>query len=68
MTDIAQLGCSGEVGLGLNMRRMIMDFLGTFTIAYSLRPIGDIGTVFRRYPGQWKVTPRNVVMTQDVMT
>ena len=47
--------CSGEVGVGLNVRRMMLDYLSTFTIAFSLRPVGDIGTVFRRYPGQWKV-------------
>ncbi len=47
--------CSGEVGVGLNVRRMMLDYLSSFTIAFSLRPVGDIGTVFRRYPGQWKV-------------
>lgn len=47
--------CSGEVGLGLNVRRLLEDFQGPFTVAYSLRPIGDVGTVFRRYPGKWKV-------------
>lgn len=31
---------SGEVGIGLNVRRMVLDFLGSFTTAYSLRPIG----------------------------
>lgn len=33
----------------------MLDYLSSFTIAFSLRPVGDIGTVFRRYPGQWKV-------------
>ncbi len=33
--------CSGEVGIGLNVRRMVLDFLGSFTTAYSLRPIGS---------------------------
>ncbi|EFJ41630.1 hypothetical protein VOLCADRAFT_98381 [Volvox carteri f. nagariensis] len=46
---------SGDVGLGLNARRIRNEFLKNFTVSYSLRPIGDIGTVFRRYPGQWKV-------------
>ncbi len=43
------------MGLGLNARRIRNNFLKPFTITYSLRPIGDIGTVFRRYPGLWKV-------------
>lgn len=30
-------------------------FLGTFTTTYSLRPIGEEGTVFRKYPDLWKV-------------
>ncbi|KXZ50670.1 hypothetical protein GPECTOR_15g354 [Gonium pectorale] len=46
---------SGDVGLGLNSRRLRSNFLKNFTVTYSLRPIGDIGTVFRRYPEQWKV-------------
>jgi Domain of unknown function (DUF1995) len=47
--------CSGEAGIGLNVRRMRDQFLSTFTNTYSLRPIGDVGTVFRRYPGMWQV-------------
>jgi hypothetical protein len=31
---------SGDVGIGLNVRRMVLDYLGSFTTAYSLRPIG----------------------------
>ncbi|GLC58065.1 hypothetical protein PLESTB_001314600 [Pleodorina starrii] len=46
---------SGDVGLGLNARRLRNNFLKPFTVTYSLRPIGEIGTVFRRYPDQWKV-------------
>lgn len=46
---------SGDVGIGLNARRMRNNFLNNFTVTYSLRPVGDIGTVFRRYPGMWKV-------------
>lgn len=26
-----------------------------FVVTYSLRPIGDVGSVFRRYPGLWQV-------------
>lgn len=37
------------------MRRMREEFLGGFSTVYSLRPVGDIGSVFRRYPGMWQV-------------
>lgn len=47
--------CSGDVGVGLNTRRLRKTFLNTFTVTYSLYPIGDIGSVFRRYPGIWQV-------------
>lgn len=47
--------CSGDVGLGLNVRRMRNEFLSLFTVTYSLRPLGESGSVFRRYPDQWKV-------------
>ncbi|CAD7699623.1 unnamed protein product [Ostreobium quekettii] len=46
---------SGEVGVGLNMRRIQNQFLQTFLVTYSIRPLGDIGSVFRRYPGMWQV-------------
>ncbi|EIE23477.1 hypothetical protein COCSUDRAFT_65935 [Coccomyxa subellipsoidea C-169] len=46
---------SGDVGLGLNVRRMRNEFLSTFQITYSLRPVNETGTVFRRFPGTWKV-------------
>ena len=46
---------SGDVGLGLNARRMRENFTKNFTVTYSLRPIGDEGSVYRRYPGLWKV-------------
>jgi len=46
---------SGDVGIGLNVRRMQQNFLKSFTTTYSLRPIQDIGTVFRCYPGLWQV-------------
>ena len=46
---------SGDVGIGLNVRRLRDAFLGSFVLAYALRPVGDVGTVFRRYPDRWKV-------------
>lgn len=46
---------SGDVGLGLNARRLRQQFLNNFMVTYSLRPVGEIGSVFRCYPGQWKV-------------
>ncbi|CAG9461574.1 unnamed protein product [Pedinophyceae sp. YPF-701] len=46
---------SGDVGIGLNVRRMRDNFLGSFVTAYSIRPIEDVGSVFRRYPGLWQV-------------
>jgi hypothetical protein len=46
---------SGDVGIGLNMRRMRQRFQAQFVTTYSIRPIGDIGTIFRRWPAQWKV-------------
>ena len=47
--------CSGDVGVGLNVRRMRSQFLSTFNTTYCLRPIADIGSVFRKYPGQYQV-------------
>lgn len=46
---------SGDVGVGLNIRRLRESFLKDFITTYSLRPIGDVGSVFRRYPGMWQV-------------
>ena len=46
---------SGDVGIGLNVRRMQTQLMGSFTTAYSLRPVGDVGSVFRRFPEPWKV-------------
>jgi len=46
---------SGDVGIGLNVRRMRDEFTSTFTTTYSLRPLEEYGTVFRRYPDMWKV-------------
>lgn len=47
--------CSGDVGIGLNARRLRESFTNRFNITYSLRPVGEVGTVFRRYPELWKV-------------
>jgi hypothetical protein len=47
--------CSGDVGIGLNARRLRETFLKRFNVTYSLRPVGEVGTVFRRYPGLWMV-------------
>ena len=65
MADICQLNkglsqacltcCSGDAGVGLNVRRLTKQFTSTFTTSYSLRPVADVGSVFRRYPGQWQV-------------
>ena len=49
------IALAGDVGIGLNVRRMRRQFLGQFIVTYSIRPIGDEGTVFRRYPAEWKV-------------
>ncbi|KAL4422848.1 hypothetical protein ABPG75_009045 [Micractinium tetrahymenae] len=46
---------SADVGVGLSIRRMRDSFLSRFTTTYSLRPIQDVGSVFRRYPGMWQV-------------
>lgn len=46
---------SGDAGVGLNVRRIRDMLLTSFVTTYSLKPIGDIGSVFRRYPEQWKV-------------
>jgi hypothetical protein len=46
---------SGDVGVGLAMRRLRERFLGEFMTTYSLRPIGDIGSVFKRFPSEWQV-------------
>jgi hypothetical protein len=43
------------VGIGLNARRLRENFLKRFNVTYSLRPVGEVGTVFRRYPGLWMV-------------
>ncbi|CAM6104766.1 unnamed protein product [Calypogeia fissa] len=45
---------SGEVGIGLNVRRMREFFLSTFNPVYSMRTL-SFGAIFRRYPGPWQV-------------
>ncbi|KAI5658866.1 hypothetical protein M9H77_27659 [Catharanthus roseus] len=45
---------SGDVGVGINVRRLRRDFLSTFTAVYSMKPLQS-GAVFRCYPGLWKV-------------
>ncbi|MCO5584183.1 hypothetical protein L7F22_038106 [Adiantum nelumboides] len=45
---------SGDVGIGLNVRRTRDNFVSTFTVVYSMRPLPQ-GAIFRRYPGLWKV-------------
>eukprot|EP01018_Ginkgo_biloba_P024123 Gb_35506 [translate_table: standard] len=45
---------SGDVGVGLSIRRLRSYFLSTFTVVYSMRPLQS-GAIFRRYPGLWKV-------------
>ncbi|PSC76209.1 hypothetical protein C2E20_0092 [Micractinium conductrix] len=54
---------SGDVGVGLSIRRMRENFLSRFTTTYSLRPIADVGSVFRRYPGMWQVFVQDEVVT-----
>lgn len=41
--------------MGLNVRRLRNQFLAQFITTYSIRPIDDIGTIFRKYPEQWQV-------------
>ncbi|CAI9769003.1 unnamed protein product [Fraxinus pennsylvanica] len=45
---------SEDVGVGINVRRLRRNFLSTFTVVYSMRPLPS-GAVFRCYPGLWKV-------------
>ena len=45
---------SGDVGIGLAIRRLRKDFLSTFPVVYALRPF-EGGAVFKRYPNLWKV-------------
>lgn len=45
---------SGDVGVGLNVRRMRERLLGKFTTVYSVRPRQD-ATIFRHYPGLWQI-------------
>ncbi|CAI9102228.1 OLC1v1000467C1 [Oldenlandia corymbosa var. corymbosa] len=45
---------SEDVGIGINVRRLRRNFLSTFSVVYSMRPLPK-GAVFRCYPGLWKV-------------
>ncbi|XP_028547622.1 uncharacterized protein LOC110108960 isoform X2 [Dendrobium catenatum] len=45
---------SEDVGVGFNARKLRRNFLSTFTVAYSMRPLPS-GAIFRCYPGLWKV-------------
>ncbi|PIN09036.1 adenylate kinase [Handroanthus impetiginosus] len=45
---------SEDVGVGINVRRLRREFLSTFTVVYSMKPLPS-GAVFRCYPGLWKV-------------
>ncbi|KAL3683384.1 hypothetical protein R1sor_001406 [Riccia sorocarpa] len=45
---------SGEVGIGLNIRRMREFFLSTFNVVYSMRAL-PFGAIFRQFPGNWQV-------------
>jgi hypothetical protein len=47
---------SGDVGIGVAVRDMRLNFLSTFNYVYSLAPIPYANaSVFRKYPGQWQV-------------
>ncbi|GER28833.1 hypothetical protein STAS_04656 [Striga asiatica] len=45
---------SEDVGVGINVRRLRRNFLSTFTVVYSMKPLPS-GAVFRCYPEVWKV-------------
>ncbi|KAK1281479.1 hypothetical protein QJS10_CPB22g00830 [Acorus calamus] len=45
---------SEDVGVGFNVRKLRNNFLRTFTVVYSMRPLPH-GAIFRCYPGMWKV-------------
>ncbi|KAH9560201.1 hypothetical protein CY35_06G094400 [Sphagnum magellanicum] len=45
---------SGDVGIGLNVRRLRERLLNKCTTVYHLRPLGTM-TIFRKYPGLWQV-------------
>ncbi len=39
---------SGDAGVGLNTRRLLQDFLGSFAMSYSLQPVGENASIFKR--------------------
>jgi DICT domain-containing protein len=45
---------SGDVGIGLNVRRLRERLLNKCTTVYHVRPLGTM-TIFRKYPGLWQV-------------
>lgn len=45
---------SGDVGVGLNVRRLRENFMRSFTTVYSIRPVAT-GAIFRCYPGPWQI-------------
>ena len=45
---------SGDVGIGLSVRRLRSEFLASFCMAYALRPF-EGGAVFKQHPDKWKV-------------
>jgi hypothetical protein len=45
---------SGDVGVGLNVRRMRERLLSKFTTVYSVAPRPE-ATIFRQYPGLWQI-------------
>lgn len=63
---------SGDVGVGINVRRLRRDFLSTFTVVYSMKPLQS-GAVFRCYPGLWKVfyddkdRPNRYLLAQEMV-
>mmetsp|Transcript_49175 Transcript_49175/g.93915 ORF Transcript_49175/g.93915 Transcript_49175/m.93915 type:complete len:355 (-) Transcript_49175:422-1486(-) len=47
---------SGDVGIGVAVRDMRVNFLSTFLVTYSIYPLSSpSGSVFKKYPGQWQV-------------
>eukprot|EP00854_Cymbomonas_tetramitiformis_P008227 gene8227-9777_t len=47
---------SGDVGIGVSVRRMRSEFLSTFLTSYSIYPLtAPDGSVFRCFPNEWQV-------------
>ena len=45
----------GDVGIGNTFRQIRREFLGTFETCYSLQPLGNEGSIFKKYPGMWQI-------------